>query len=137
MTVNAATSIGNASYYGMFAPPGLQLLGAKTGVSLFSNATLPCAVDSSLRYGSEPPLPTQAQPYGFNILLVSNESAAVLDIPQQKLLAGGESWNISALVAATITTFNHSKTRDPNSYKRYFASFCFAAKKSSVAYTHT
>ncbi|KAI4184291.1 MAG: hypothetical protein L6R41_004841 [Letrouitia leprolyta] len=143
MIMNVTASISNTSFYGMFAPPGLQLLGEKTGVSLFSNATLPFAVRSALVNGSEPPLPTQAQPYGFNILLLNNESAAILDIPQpsyvssvQKLLASGESWNVSASVCATVATFNHSKTSDPEAYREFFALFCYAATQSSGAYTH-
>ncbi|KAL8754928.1 MAG: hypothetical protein Q9199_003990 [Rusavskia elegans] len=141
-TVDVAAWIGNASYYGMFAPPGLQLLGEKTGISIFSNATLPYAVASSPRNGSELPLPTRAQTYGFNIILLHNESAAVLDIPQpsyvsavQALLAGGESWNISAPVFATVATFNHSRARDPDGYASYFDDVCSAAEASSGAYT--
>lgn len=143
MVMNVTASVGNTSFYGMFAPPGLQLLGEKTGVSLFSNATLPFAVDSSSQNGSEPPLPMQAQPYGFNILLLNNESAAILDIPQpsyvssvQELLSGGESWNVSASVSATVATFNHSKTTNPEAYRKFFALFCFNASESSGAYTH-
>lgn len=143
MKVNATTYIGNASYYGMFAPPGLQSLGEKTGVSLFFNATLPFAVASSSQTGSEPPLPMHAQAYGFNVLLLNNESTAMLDIPQpsyvsavQKLLAGGESWNITAPVVATVATFNHSKAKDPGAYESYFDSFCEGAEESSGAYTH-
>ncbi|KAI4260498.1 MAG: hypothetical protein L6R42_004022 [Xanthoria sp. 1 TBL-2021] len=80
-TVDVAAWIGNASYYGMFAPPGLQLLGKKTGISIFSNATLPYTVASSAPNSSELPLPTRVQTYGFNIILLYNESAAALDIP--------------------------------------------------------
>ncbi|KAL8962204.1 MAG: hypothetical protein Q9193_001358 [Seirophora villosa] len=143
MTVDVATLIGNTSYYGMFAPPGLQLLGEKTGVSIFSNATLPYAVASSPQNGAEPPFPTSAQTYGYNILLLHNESAAVLDIPQpsylsavQTLLAGGESWNITAPVSATVATLNQSKTRDPVNYASDFDSRCSDARASSGAYTH-
>ena len=42
--VNATDYTGNTSYYGMFAPPGLQSMGKQTGISLFSNATLPFMV---------------------------------------------------------------------------------------------
>lgn len=35
------TGTNSTSYYGMFAPPGLQLLGEHTGVSMFFNATQP------------------------------------------------------------------------------------------------
>ncbi|KAL8762828.1 MAG: hypothetical protein Q9194_007477 [Teloschistes cf. exilis] len=145
--VDAITLIGNSTYYGMFAPPGLQLMGEKTGVSLFSNATLPFAVASS-RFqdvesaNSEPPLPTQPKAYGYNILLLNNESSAILDIPQpsyvsavQALLSDGESWNVSAPVYATVATFNHSSTKD-KAYRRFFYSFCEDAQESSGAYTH-
>ncbi|KAL8662070.1 MAG: hypothetical protein Q9202_005044 [Teloschistes flavicans] len=146
--VDAAAAIGNSTYYGMFAPPGLQLQGEKTGVSLFSNATLPFAVASSHFYDAEsgryePPLPTQAKTYGFNILLLNNESSAILDIPQpsyisavQALLADGESWNISASVYATVATFNHSSSKDKSAYEDYYFSFCEDAQESSGAYTH-
>ncbi|KAL8786499.1 MAG: hypothetical protein Q9213_002726 [Squamulea squamosa] len=143
-TVHVRSYVGNDSYYGMFAPPGLQVLGEKTGVSLFSNATLPFAVaTASQQNGSEPPLPTYPQPYGFNLLLLNNESAAVLDIPQpsyvsavQKLLPNDESWNISAAVLATVATYNRSSSRDPDAFESHFRSFCADADKSSGAYTH-
>ncbi|KAL8898725.1 MAG: hypothetical protein Q9207_006555 [Kuettlingeria erythrocarpa] len=120
-TVDVATSIWNTSCCGIFAPPGLQLLGGKTGVLIFSNATLPYAVAASPPDGSELPLPTEAKRYGYNVILLHHKSAGVLDIPQssyvsavQALLAGGESWNISAPVFASVATFNHSSTRDPD-----------------------
>ena len=128
--VDATTYIGNASYYGMFAPPGLQSLGQKTGISLFANATLPFAVATSLQNGSEPSLPTYPRAYGFNILSLNNESTAMLDIPQlsyvsaiQQLLALGESWTITAPVIATVATFNQS-TRNES----FIESMCAKAK---------
>ncbi|KAI9718457.1 MAG: hypothetical protein M1812_004178 [Candelaria pacifica] len=143
MRINPAAYTGNGSYYGMFAPPGLQLLGQRTGVSLFSNATLPFAVASSSSVELEPPLPAYPQAYGFNVLSLNNESTAMLDIPEpsyiysaQKMLASGESWRITAPVIATVATFNHSKTKDRRTYDAYFKSFCEAAVKSSGAYTH-
>ena len=81
MLVDAMTYAGNESYYGMFVPPGLKLLGEKTGISLFFNATLPFAVASSPINGSDPPLPTRPQAYGFNVILLNSESTALLDIP--------------------------------------------------------
>lgn len=143
--IDAATYIGTATYYGMFAQPGLQLLGEKkgTGISLFSNATLPFAMASSLQNGSEPPLPAHPQAYGFNILLLNNETSAALDAPQpsyvsavQTLLVGGESWNITARVFATVATYNHSRSQDPDKFEEYFGSFCADARASSGAYTH-
>ena len=143
MMVNAMSYIGNKPYYGMFAPPGLQSLGAKLGISLFFNATLPFAVASSSINGSDPPLPTGPQPYGFNVLLLNSESTAMLDIPQpsyisavQHLLAGGESWNITAEVIATVATFNNSRAENEAEYESYFESFCHAGEASSGAYTH-
>ncbi|KAI4129187.1 MAG: hypothetical protein LQ338_002346 [Usnochroma carphineum] len=144
MVVNVTATIGGTSSYGMFAPPGLQLIGEKTGVSVFSNATLPFAVAASPpQNNSEQPLPSFPQPYGFNILLLGRKSAAMLDIPQpsyvsavQVLLVGGESWNITAPVFATVATFNHSKTTDEEGYKSFFEDMCEAAGESSGAYTH-
>lgn len=143
MMVDPMSYIGNKSYYGMFVPPGLQLLGAKTGISLFFNATLPFEVASSPINGSDPPLPTGPQPYGFNVLLLNNETTAMLDIPQpsyisavQSLLAGGESWNITAQVLATVATFNNSRAENESEYESYFESFCLAGQDSSGAYSH-
>ena len=143
MQVNATAYIGNTSYYGMFAPPGLQSLGEKTGISLFFNATLSFSVASSSTNGSEPPLPTHTQAYGFNVLSLNNESTAMLDIPQpsyvsavQSLLASGESWNITAPVIATVATFNNSKAKDQRAYESYLTSFCASAEASSGAYEH-
>ncbi|KAL8877243.1 MAG: hypothetical protein Q9192_008710, partial [Flavoplaca navasiana] len=138
-TVDVATFIGNTSYLDMFAPPGLQVLGQRTGISLFSNATLPFAVAAA----DQVPLPTLQQPYGFNMLLLNNESAAALDIPQpdyvsavQALLAGGESWNYSSPVLATVATYNHSRSRDPELFEADFKEICDAARASSGAYTN-
>ncbi|KAI4241540.1 MAG: hypothetical protein L6R40_004520 [Gallowayella cf. fulva] len=142
-TVDVFDYLGNTSYYGMFAPPGLQSLGQKTGVSLFSNATLPFAAASSNQNGIEPTLPTEQQAYGFNMLLLNNESAAALDIPQpsyisavQALLAGGESWNVTSSVKATVARYNHSISQHPKRFKSDFMGLCNAARASSGAYTH-
>ena len=143
MMVDATSYIGNKSYYGMFVPPGLQSLGERTGISLFFNATLPFAVASSSINGSDPPLPTHPQAYGFNVLLLNHESTAMLDIPQpsyisavQSLLAGGESWNITAQVIATVATHNTSRAENESAYESYLESFCMAGEDSSGAYTH-
>ena len=143
MMVDVMSYIGNESYYGMFAPPGLQSLGEKTGISLFFNATLPFAVASSSINGSVPHLPTRPQAYGFNVLLLNNESTAMLDIPQpsyisavQSLLAGGESWKITAPVLATVATFNNSRAENETEYESYLESFCEAGQESSGAFTH-
>jgi hypothetical protein len=51
------------------------------------------------------------QPFGYNELLLSNENTTMLEIPHpdysssiQKLLADGESWNMTASVLATIAS---------------------------------
>ena len=87
---------GNSSYYGMFAPPGLQSF---VGISSVFNATLaftaatgpltlPNAHDKYNILGNgdgEPPLPMGAQPYDHSVLLLNNESSAILDLPQQAM----------------------------------------------------
>jgi hypothetical protein len=111
--VNVTKYTGNSSYYGMFAPPGIQSL---VGVSSFFNATMGFAVataplSSTNLSDIDPPLPKDMQPYGYNMLLLSNESTAILDMPQpsyvsaiQSLLADGESWNLTAPVLATVAS---------------------------------
>jgi hypothetical protein len=42
--INATTYTGSASYYGIFAPSGLQSIGKTKGITLFFNATLPFAI---------------------------------------------------------------------------------------------
>ena len=142
LTVNTADYIGNTSYYGMFAPPGLQSLGDQTGISLFSNATLPFMVAASPTNGIEPPVPLDTQVYGFNILLLDSETTAALDIPQpdyistvQKLLAPGESWGLTARIAGTVAKLNHSKTIDSEANNSTFMRRCEDAVASSGAYT--
>ncbi|KAL8710647.1 MAG: hypothetical protein Q9220_004871 [cf. Caloplaca sp. 1 TL-2023] len=144
MEVNSATYTHNDTKYGMFAPPGLQLLGEKTGVSVFSNATLPFAVDSSLEDSPpDPQFSLEIDTFGYNVLILNNESAAILDIPQpsylsaiQALLKGGEYWIIEATVFGTVASFNHSKTEDPDRFESDFRDFCEMAKESSGAFTH-
>ena len=143
MIVNATKYNGNASYYGMSAPPGLQLLGAKTGTSLFSNATLSFAVSTSSQTGPEPIPPIGTQAYGFNILSISNDTTAMLDMPEpsyvsnvQSLLASGESWTITAGMLVTVATHNHSRERDFEGFANYFEMVCKAAEASSGAKTH-
>ncbi|KAL8806100.1 MAG: hypothetical protein Q9200_005167 [Gallowayella weberi] len=142
LAVNPADYIGNTSYYGMFAPPGLQSLGEQTGISLFSNATLPFLVAASPVHGTEPPVPLDTQVYGFNILLLDNKTTAALDIPQpeyistvQSLLAPGESWGITARIAGTVAQFDNSKTIESDAVNSTFMRRCNEARASSGAYT--
>jgi hypothetical protein len=132
----------NSSYYGMFAPPGVQILGGRTGISLFSNATLPFTIASSSSNSTEPPTPKKNQAYGFNHILLDSKSSAMLDIPQpdyvttvQQLLAPGESWNLTASVIGTVATFNSTITSDPDGYKSDLMSLCELSETSTGAYT--
>ena len=137
MRVDAITYTGNASYYSLFAPPGVQSLGEQIGISLFFIATLDFAVNSSPQNGSEPPIPTHAQAYGFNVFSLNNESTTMLDIPQlsyvsavQNMLTSGESWSINAPVVATVATSNNSKIKNEQVYGSYLNFFCEAAEES-------
>ncbi|KAL8999526.1 MAG: hypothetical protein Q9169_001614 [Polycauliona sp. 2 TL-2023] len=139
--VHVAPYVGNTSYLGMFAPPGMQGLGLNTGVSLFSNATLPFAVAASDHNGIEPPMPPRSQqPYGYNILSMGGGSAAALDIPQpsevsavQALLAGGESWNFTSVVVGTVAVYNKSWSRDSETDKSDFEEVCKAAREANYS----
>jgi hypothetical protein len=148
--VNGTEYTGISSYYGMFVPPGVQSLGGKTGVTLFFNATLAFSVASAPLLSAtqsdiiEPALPLYPQPYGYNVLLLSNESTAILDMPQpsyvsavQSLLADGESWFLAAPVLGTVASFNHSKEEEPKRWNATFMSFCDAAFASSGAASYT
>ena len=144
LQVDAAIYSKNDSYYGMFAPPGLQNFGAKTGVSLFANATQQFVVSSSTssETGLEPSLPRDGQAYGFNLLSLNNESTAMLDVPQpsyvasiQNLLAGGESWTMTAPVFGTVATFNDSKIKNYKTFESDFLEICEEAVNSSGAKT--
>ena len=142
LLVDATTYNKNASYYGMFALPGLQSFGARTGASLFSNATQQFVASSS-KASPEPPLPTNSQAYGFNLLSINNRSTAMLDLPQpsyitsvQNLLAEGESWTMTAQVFATVATFNDSQVKNKEAFKSDFFQTCREAEASSGAKTH-
>ncbi|KAI1741511.1 hypothetical protein F4680DRAFT_446971 [Xylaria scruposa] len=136
----------NDSYYGMFAPPGVQHIGQQTGVSIFFNATLPFAVSiplSSVPIGEEPSLPMEPQPFGYNILLLSDESAAVLDMPHndyvssiQSMLAPGELWNMTAPVLGTIAAFDHTKDENLKAWNKTFMDRCLASEEGKTTYSH-
>jgi len=58
---------------------------------------------------------TQATAYGYNTLLLDNESAALLDLPLPDYMSsvraslfGNDTWGISATVNATVTRYNTS-----------------------------
>ena len=128
-----------ASYYGIFAPSGLEALGEGKGIASFTNATTPFLSASSLR-SQEPDFPVHAKAYGCNVLLLDKTSTAILDLPHpsylstiQDLLALGDSWNVTAPVFATVATFNDSRKQDPKRFDEDFLDFCNLADSSSGA----
>ena len=141
--VNAGDYMPDASFYGMFVPPGVQSLGAGTGTSLFANATIPYTVASSAKDAPEPLFAKRNPASGFNVLSLDNESTAMLDIPEpghvsaiQDLLAGGESWNIIAPVLATVSKYSHAKSEDLRKFNDSFQEVCEEAMESSGAIAH-
>ncbi|KAK2740213.1 hypothetical protein CKAH01_18606 [Colletotrichum kahawae] len=129
MSIQALDYFTNATYFGLFAPPGIVSV---TGISTYLNATTSFR-DATQRAadGSEPPLPTFPQPYGYNILLLNESSAASLDLLHpdyilaiQNLLAAGESWTITAPVIGTVATFNESATNNRTAFDEDFESIC-------------
>ncbi|KAK4497354.1 hypothetical protein PRZ48_011805 [Zasmidium cellare] len=113
--------------FGTYAPPGMQPLGANSGMILMNNATIPFieatstpdeALLANHTYGDpvfDLALPVWPKPYGFNTLVLNETATALLDAPPprwvkqvQNVLKPGESWNISATVTATISTYNSS-----------------------------
>lgn len=114
--VDAPSLVNTESHYGLFGPPGLQPLGTNLGVSLFFNASLPFFVASApIMNGTtiidEPPLSNMSKVHGANTLLLSNDSTALLDLPQpdyvaalQASLGQNETYTIAADVFGTVTT---------------------------------
>jgi hypothetical protein len=97
--------------YGMAAPPGIQQVGI-TGLSLMANATLPLFLYWRTP-DSLPPLPPLPQTFGFNLVLLSSTSSAVLDSPRPEYvqalrdkLSTGEEVKIEADVHGTVTTLD-------------------------------
>ncbi|KAF3806639.1 hypothetical protein GCG54_00004271 [Colletotrichum gloeosporioides] len=129
MNIHMLDYVPNGTYFGLFRPPGIVSV---TGTSIYLNATTSLR-DATGRAanGSEPPLPTFPQPYGYNILLLNESSAASLDLLHpdyilaiQKLLAAGESWTITAPVIGTVATFNESAINDRPAFEEDFESIC-------------
>lgn len=130
--VKSAEYVSIPTYYGIVAPPGLMVTGqGLTGLSQYFNATQAFQSLSSPVNGSEPPLPQFPQSYGYNVLLLNENSTAVLDILQpefitsvQDVLAVGESWVVSAPVIGTVATLNTSKAEDPVGFQSAIRSAC-------------
>ena len=148
MNITASKYVNADSSYGMFAPPGLQFLGAKTGVSLFFNAVLPFMVRSQPDDIQHPPLPEPGIPpgqqaYGFNVLLQSNESTAVLDMPMssyvsavQQRLRERESWTMTARVLGTVAKLNNSMISDPQTFNDTLMAECHPATVDSGTWNY-
>ena len=118
MPTGNPTNVSNP-YYGLAGSPGLEndypgAWGA-IGFSYMSNATVPWF--SATKYNTNrTPLPDFPAPYGFNTLMLSNTSAAMLDLPmpdyisalQAKLVGFTDlvTINISAVVHGTVNTYN-------------------------------
>lgn len=129
-----------ASYYGMFAPSGLQALGEGKGIAPFTNATIPFLNASAVHNTKEPNFPNHTQTHGYNVLLLNKTSTAILDLPHpsylskiQDLLALGDSWSVTAPVFATVATFNDSRNQDSKRFYEDFLDFCNLADSSSGA----
>jgi len=118
----ATSTLSSSSiYYGLAGPGGLSTLGYHTGQSLMVNATVPfmAATYNLTNFLIESELP---RAYGFNTLLLSNTSTAVLDAPWpdsvsllQSTLRPDEKFSISAQVYATVTRYSNllDYHRDP------------------------
>ena len=114
------------SFYGLTAPAGLQESGAGSqGLSFMANGTLSFY---SATY-KDPIIPSFPQAYGFNTLLLSNESSAKLDAPFpdyveliQENLRVGETYVLTAPVLGTVTSYNDSieSHRDDDNFWSYY-----------------
>ena len=100
----------NATFYGLTGPSGYSS-NSRVGTSLMVNATIPFMFSAQDKH----PLSSMPQAYGFNTLLLSNESVALLDAPMpnytdhlQSGLSVDDAYMITAEVHATITTYNKS-----------------------------
>lgn len=148
-------TLGHGEYgvgkYGLFGPAGVHQLGGNTGLSLFTNATLPylnasnfvtdLSFVNSMFNGlstvlggltdelREPAVQSWPFAYGFNMLVLNNESTAMLDTPNpdyltaiRSSLAIGDSWNMTASVVGTLATYSGLASDDPT-----FKDFCKTA----------
>lgn len=121
--VQAAASKG---YYGPTAAQGLKHAGGQT---IMASAVHPYMAAS--RHDADfPDLTKGTQAYGYNILLLSNTSAAALDSPLpnhishlQSQLTNIATYYLEADVRGTVTHYNStadSHRRDPSFWRKYF-----------------
>jgi hypothetical protein len=99
----------SGGYYAPTAPPGLQNIGA---LSIMANMTVPFLA-ASMDDEAVPDLSNGPQAYGFNILTLSNTSAAALDGPVprqvsflQQQLAPDSAIYLTADVRGTVAKYN-------------------------------
>jgi len=111
-------------HYGLAGPGDLTNLAYHTGQSLMVNATIPfmTATANLEEFVQDSELP---RAFGFNTLLLSNTSTAVLDAPWpdavsqlQSMLGVDEKFTLAAQVYATVTRYNdlldfHRDPADP------------------------
>lgn len=96
-------------FYGMLPTAGLE--DRFVGLTYFANSTM----SFTAAIFDDPPLPSFPSAYGYNTLLLSNTSSAKLDTPSpeyvrtiQESLITDESYNLTADVYATVTSYNDS-----------------------------
>lgn len=96
-------------FYGMLPTAGLQ--DRFVGLTYFANTT----TSFTTAIFDDPPLPSFPSAYGYNTLLLSNTSSAKLDVPSpqyvrtiQESLITDESYDLTADVYATVTSYNDS-----------------------------
>ena len=116
-----------SNMYGTAALPGLNGLGSAVGYAELINATLPF-MSASQDDGSFPL--SWPRPYGQNVLLLSNTSTALLDMPMPDLvtsiqqgLASNERRTLSSSVHAFVTTYNQSAEKyrnDTDYWNQYY-----------------
>ena len=125
-TAQSRITNNTGSFYGLTGPAGLQESSSGSrGLSFMANATLSFY---SATY-KDPIIPSFPQAYGFNTLLLSNESSAKLDAPFpdyvesiQGNLRGGEAYVLTAPVLGTVTSYNNSieSHRDDEDFWSYY-----------------
>ncbi|SLM41059.1 hypothetical protein LPUS_11959 [Lasallia pustulata] len=103
-----------AGHYGLVAAPLGNINTMNNSIYFMINANLPFMTASS-NDSVLPPFADLPKAYGYNTLLLSNTSAALLDMPVpenvtsiQQSLKEYESWQISASVNAIVTKYNTS-----------------------------
>ena len=98
--------------YGIAPPPLGDYNAMNNSIYYMINTNVPFMA-ASTNDSILPPL--KATAYGYNTLLLNNESAALLDLPLpdyvsliQAGLKGNDTWRLSATVNATVTRYNTS-----------------------------